>query len=192
MQDSSTVIGIVVAVVVVVVLVAWWSARRRSSRQLQARFGPEYQRTVERLGDRGKAEDELEKRRRRVEKFEIRPLGEEERRQFASRWQAVQAQFVDNPGAAVSAAHDLVTEVMRARGYPTESLEQRQADLSVEVPAVIDDYRAASEIAERNRRGAASTEDLRGAMVHYHALFQALLVAGQAGEQPPVRQRAAR
>lgn len=191
MQDTSTVIGIVVAVVVVVVLVAWWAARQRSRRLLQTRFGPEYQRTVERLGDRGKAEDELEQRRRRVEKLGIRPLGEEERRRFASRWQAVQAQFVDSPGAAVSAAHDLVTEAMRARGYPTESLEQRQADLSVEVPAVIDDYRAANEVAERNRRGAASTEDLRGAMVHYHTLFQALLVAGETSEQPPAR-RAAR
>jgi len=40
---------------------------------------------------------------------------------------------------------------------------------------VIENYRAAHDIALRHRRGEASTEDLRQAMVHYHTLFEDLL-----------------
>ncbi len=180
MQDASVQIAVLVVVIVAAVAVlAWWLARRRTSRQLRERFGPEYQRAVEQLGDQRKAENELAKRQKRVEKLELRTLPAEERRRFAGLWQTIQSVFVDNPGAAVTEAHRLVTEVMRARGYPTEDIAQRQADLSVEVPAVVDDYRAARDIAERHEHGKASTEDLRQAMVHYRALFHSLLAAGE-------------
>jgi len=57
--------------------------------------------------------------------------------------------------------------------------EQRAADISVDHPVVVDEYRAAHSIALRHDRGQASTEDLRKAMVHYRTLFQDLLA-----EQP--------
>ena len=64
---------------------------------------------------------------------------------------------------------------MEARGYPVGDFEQRTADISVEHPQVVEHYRAAHQIALRNERGEASTEDLRQALVHYRALFQDLL-----------------
>jgi FtsZ-interacting cell division protein ZipA len=191
MQDTSTQIIIVVLVAAVVALLAWWLWKRRTREELQKQFGPEYQRTVDKLGDRGKAEDDLEKRRERVKKLEIRPLSEEERRRFAGEWQRVQARFVDDPGGAIADAHSLVTEVMKSRGYPIADIPQREADLSVAVPAVVDRYRQAREIAERNKRGQASTEDLRNAMVHYRSLFEALLEAGDVEEQPRQARRQA-
>lgn len=170
-------------------LLVWWLWKRRTREELQKQFGPEYQRTVDKLGDRRKAEDDLEKRRERVKKLEIRPLSEEERRRFASEWQKAQARFVDDPGGAIADAHSLVTEVMKVRGYPIADVPQREADLSVAVPAVVDRYRQAREIAERNKRGQASTEDLRNAMVHYRSLFEALLEPPGDVEEPPRQAR---
>jgi hypothetical protein len=72
-------------------------------------------------------------------------------------------------------ADSLVTDVMQARGYPIGEFDQRAADLSVDYPKIVDNYRAAHEIAMRHSEGKASTEDLRQAMVHYRALFQELL-----------------
>ncbi|MBV8199115.1 MAG: hypothetical protein JOZ15_00690 [Acidobacteria bacterium] len=185
MQDPSTqIVILVVLAAAVVAVLGWWLWKLRTRRDLQKHFGPEYQRTVERLGDRGKAEDDLEKRRQRVKKLEIRPLSEDERKRFTSEWQQVQAHFVDDPGGAITEAHALVTQAMTARGYPVTDNPQREADLSVAVPAVVDRYRQAREIADRNKRGQASTEDLRNAMIHYRSLFEALLAAGEP-EEPP-------
>jgi FtsZ-interacting cell division protein ZipA len=193
MQDSSTLIIILVLAAAVVAVLAWWLWKRRTRQELQKEFGPEYQHTVEKLGDRGKAEDDLEKRRQRVKKLEIRPLSEAERSRFSGNWQRVQARFVDDPGGAITDAHALVTEVMKTRGYPVADIPQREADLSVAVPAVVDRYRQAREIAERHKRGEASTEELRNAMVHYRSLFEALLAPGEEKEkeeeQQPVRRQ---
>ena len=52
---------------------------------------------------------------------------------------------------------------------------QRAADVSVDHPHVVQNYRVAHDIAVRQQRGDASTEDLRVAMVHYRALFDDLL-----------------
>ena len=65
---------------------------------------------------------------------------------------------------------------MRDRGYPDAELEQRQRDLSVHYPQLIEPYREASEIAAKNpRTSPASTEDLRRATICYRSLFNALL-----------------
>ena len=87
----------------------------------------------------------------------------------------MQARFVDDPRGAVTVADNLVTDVMQARGYPIGEFEQRAADLSVDYPVIVDNYRAAHDIALRHNAGDASTEDLRQAMVHYRLLFQELL-----------------
>jgi len=82
---------------------------------------------------------------------------------------------VDDPCSAVENAGRLVGEVMRARGYPVGEFELRAADLSVDHSRAIENYRIAHEIAVRDSRGGASTEDLRRAMVAYRALFEDLL-----------------
>jgi hypothetical protein len=117
----------------------------------------------------------LLQRKERVEKFTIRELGTAERERFVTEWRTVQARFVDDPQGSVSAADTLVTRVMEARGYPMSNFEQRAADISVDHPQVVDNYRATHEIALRHRRGEATTEDLRKAIVYYRTLFDELL-----------------
>jgi len=169
------VIAVVVIAVIVVAVMALMASRKRRSRQLRERFGPEYDRVVRQEGDPRKAEGVLEFRQKRREKFHIRPLAAADRSSFAVRWNEVQARFVDDPRGAVTVADSLVTEVMQLRGYPIGEFEQRAADLSVDYPLIVDNYRAAHDIALRHSAGKASTEDLRQAMVHYRALFQELL-----------------
>jgi hypothetical protein len=64
---------------------------------------------------------------------------------------------------------------MSTRGYPVADFEQRSADLSVDHPVVVQNYRSAHDIAERHARGEAGTEDLRNAMIHYRSLFEELV-----------------
>jgi hypothetical protein len=177
---------IAIAVIVVAALTAAaiiWSRRRRSER-LRDRFGAEYDRTVEAKGGRGKAEADLANREKRVEKLNIRPLDAAERRAFISRWEDVQARFVDDPPRAVAFADALLGEVMSARGYPVSDFEQRAGDVSVDHPSVVEHYRRAHDIALRHEHGQASTEDLRQAMIDYRALFDQLVGA----EAPSARQ----
>jgi hypothetical protein len=170
------IVGIVVAVIVVgaVVLGVMTALRRR---RLQQRFGPEYDRLVGERDSRREAEAELTERERRVQGLDIQPLTDVARASYAGRWTSIQEQFVDAPADAVSGAQFLVADVMTERGYPAEQHDQDQvlADLSVEHSDTLDRYRAAEEISGKAAAGTASTEDLRQAMVHYHALFADLI-----------------
>lgn len=154
---------------------AWFFTQRQKSQRLRERFGPEYQRSVEEHGDPRRAEKELERRQERIAHLEIRPLPPEDRTRFADQWRSIQGLFVDDPKRAIAEADGLVTEVMRARGYPVADFEQRAADISVDHPQVVEHYRAADAIARSSDRGEATTEDLRQAMVHYRVLFEDLL-----------------
>jgi hypothetical protein len=170
--------GLLVAILVVIVLLAllaFFAGRQRRSRRLQDRFGPEYDRTVSEAGDRRAAEADLVERTERREQFDIVPLEPEARARYVEAWRHTQAQFVDEPAEATREADRLITSVMRDRGYPVDDFEQRAADLSVDHPQVVDDYRAAHAIAAANDRSEASTEDLRQALVHYRSLFEDLL-----------------
>lgn len=171
--------GMIVVLVLVALLagvaIAWFLLRRRRSTHLRESFGPEYERTVEEKGGRGKAESELEHRRERVEQLQIRALPPGEADRFAAEWQDVQKRFVDEPSRAVADADRLVTEVMQRRGYPMADFEQRAADLSVDHPRVVENYRAGHQLAVQSRDDGAGTENLRQAMVHYRALFEDLL-----------------
>ena len=170
---------LVVALIVVIGVAVWLYTQKKKTEQLRGSFGPEYERAVRETGDRREAEAELEERRERVEKLKIRSLEPREREQFAERWRSAQAQFVDDPAGAITEADRLVGEVMRVRGYPVGDFEQRAADVSVDHPTVVEHYRAAHAIAQRNENGSAETEDLRQAMIHYRALFEDLLEAGE-------------
>jgi len=173
---SIAAIVIIVAAVAIVGAAAWYVAlQRRHTDDLRTRYGSEYTRTVSELGSQRRAEHELERRQERVEALDIHPLAVEQRTRFAQEWRNVQSLFVDDPGGAITRADSLVEEVMKVRGYPVSDFDQRAADLSVHHAHVIENYRAARDIATRHRRGAASTEELRRAMVHYRELFEDLL-----------------
>ena len=187
MDQNRMIVLIVVLVIAVVVIaaLAFVTSRRRRSQQLRERFGPEYDHVLRQEGDSRKAEGVLEFRRKRRDKFHIRALPAADRSSFTVRWNEVQARFVDDPRGAVTVADSLVTDVMQARGYPIGEFEQRAADLSVDYPLIIENYRAAHDIAMRHSEGKASTEDLRQAMVHYRLLFQELL------EEPKAKRKGA-
>ncbi len=174
-MPESTYIIIAVLAVALVLVVAFALWRSRRSRRLRDQFGPEYDRTLEDAGKRSAAERELERRRHRVEKLSLRDLDPEERRDFGRRWRGLQVDFVDRPAEAVEAADKLISAVMVARGYPGGNFDQRVADASVEHAQLVPDYRLARQIAERSRRGEASTEELRQAVVCYRNLFQEML-----------------
>jgi hypothetical protein len=194
-MSSGTLVIIVILIIVVAAAIAGiaYTTRRR---RLQQRFGPEYDRMVEEKGSRSKAEAELANRQRRVAGLDIRPLDPAARARYSQDWAVVQERFVDAPQDAVLAAQRLVMTVMKERGYPTEGGDQVLADLSVDHANVLDHYRAAYDISQRAADNAASTEDLRQAMIHYRALFQDLLgetsatttttTAGLPGDEPAV------
>ena len=178
---NTTTIVILAAVVAVVLLalgffVLLW---RRRSRRLREQFGPEYRHAVRQYGDAREAEAELADREKRVRKLDIRPLTHEERTRFAELWRKTQARFVDEPSKAVGEADGLVKDVMQTRGYPVEDFDQRAADVSVDHPTVVSNYRAGREIAARNKSGKATTEDLRQAMMQYRSLFEELVDLAQ-------------
>jgi hypothetical protein len=168
-------IVVAIAVVVLIGLGAYFAVGQGRTRSLRGRFGPEYDRTVEATGDQRGAERELSARQDRRRQFDIRELEPAARAQYAEQWQVVQARFVDEPPQALRDADGMVTEIMSKRGYPMEDFEQMAADVSVDHPREVEDYRAAHTISEAAARDEASTEDMRLGIQHYRSLFVSLL-----------------
>ena len=161
---------VAIAAGIVVALIVWQALKAQRSRGLKQRFGPEYDRTVERSGSRGDAEAELEARKQRRDQLDIQPLSAAARERYRAEWRRVQARFVDDPSGAVQQSDTLIQSVMRERGYPVEDFDQRAADVSVDHPHVVENYRSGRRLA-----GSGDTEDERQAMVHYRALFDELV-----------------
>jgi hypothetical protein len=175
---STTELTLIIALAVIVIagIAAFLFLRKRRTEKLRARFGDaEYARSVQEGGNRRHAEAGLEKRTERVEAFHVRPLTPGDHARFVESWRKVQARFVDGPAGAVTEADQLLGDVMSTRGYPVSDFEQRAADISVDHPLVLNNYRTAHEIALRQALGQANTEDLRQAMVHYRTLFEELV-----------------
>jgi hypothetical protein len=170
------VLAIVAVLVVAGIVYAATNTRRR--RELKQDFGQEYDRTVSEAPSRRQAEADLRERRDRHDEYELTALSTEARSRYRRDWDAAQARFVDDPDGAIADADRLIIAVMRDRGYPAESVDQRTEDLSVEHGATIDRYRTAHEISRRSASGEASTEEQRQAFVHYRALFEELVEAG--------------
>ena len=192
MLDTQT--WIIIAAVVVlggIAVGAWSFYQKKQSHKLQARFGPEYGRTVNELGSRTKGESELKAREKRVERLAILPLAPSEAARFTEAWQALQSRFVDNPKGVVVQAEQLVRELMEKRGYPMGDFERRAGDISVDHPDVVANYRAAQAIAVRESRGSADTEELRKAVVHYRALFDDLLEVREPKQEIAAEKRVA-
>lgn len=175
---NPTLIALTAAVILAVAVLAWLYVQRRrktTTANLRQRFGPEYERAVGEHGSERQAEAQLAARETRVDRLKIRDLDPAKRKEFSGQWQALQSRFVDGPTAAVTEADALLSTVMQARGYPVADFNQRAADISVDHPRVVANYRSAHEIAVRLEKGEASTEDLRTAMIHYRSLFEELV-----------------
>jgi hypothetical protein len=168
---------LIVVLILIIAVLAWLYLRKRRSTtaDLRQKFGSEYDRAVLTHGSERKAEAKLTDREKRIEELNIRELDSMEHERYAKQWQAVQSRFVDSPKGAVAEADDLVSSVMKARGYPVSDFDQRAADIFVHHPRVVENYRSAHEIALRVGNNAATTEDLRTAMIHYHSLFEELV-----------------
>ncbi|MFI6491817.1 hypothetical protein [Streptomyces sp. NPDC050564] len=177
-MSTGTLLAIIIPIVVVIALAAVAAALFVRRRKLRERFGPEYERTVEDADSRMAGERELRAREKRHDSLDIKPLDSSVRDRYARDWTSVQEDFVDHPEGAVHDADRLVTSLMDERGYPTQHFEQQLKDLSVEHGRTLEHYRAAHEVDELSVRHQATTEQLRGAMVHYRALFEELLSNG--------------
>jgi hypothetical protein len=175
---STTELVLIVALVAVTAagIAAFLLQRKRRTERLRSQFGgAEYARAVEKGGNRRNAEAGLKERTQRVEGLQVRPLAAGDRARFVESWRGVQARFVDGPAGAVAEADLLLGDVMSTRGYPVSDFEQRAADISVDHPLVLENYRTAHAISLRQTQGQANTEDLRQAMVHYRTLFEELV-----------------
>jgi hypothetical protein len=166
---------VLIMVIMGVILGLIFAARSKRSEQFHGQFGAEYDRTVKTLGNEKKAQTELNERQRHVEALNIRPLSVIERERYLADWTSVQSKFVDEPGQAIINADGLIMEVMQIRNYPISDFEQRAADVSISYPSLVRHYRAAREIAVRNEKHEADTEELRQAMIYYRSLFEELL-----------------
>jgi len=173
------IVAIIAAAIIGYVLYA--ANQKKRTGELKGRFGSEYDRTVAASGGRKQAEADLAARQKRVEKLNIKPLGETQRQDYVERWRIIQVRFVDDPTTSVRDADALVGNVMTARGYPMAAWDQRAADVSVDHPQVVANYRAARDTSKAMEAGKATTEQMRQAMVHYRTLFEDLLAPQAVG-----------
>ncbi len=189
MDPKLITLAAVVIVIIAVLVLLYVRKRRHTTADLRKKFGPEYDRAVLVHGTGRKAEAKLEDREKRVEKLNIRDLDPIEHERFSKRWESVQSRFVDSPKGAVTEADDLVSSLMKARGYPISDFDQRAADISVDHPRVVENYRSAHEIALRVAKvgkDEATTEELRTAMIHYRSLFDELMQLSASVERKEV------
>ena len=181
---------LIAAVAVLLIAAIVMSIRKKQrTKQLQSQFGPEYDRTIDSADNKRKAESELAARQERREQLDIRPLSSAARERYTTQWQTVQAQFVDNPSGAVASADTLIQSVMADRGYPVDDFDSRAADVSVDHPQVVENYREGHRLAEQCANGNGSTEELRQAMRHYRALFDELVEPDGDADAPTTRER---
>ncbi|WP_031487849.1 hypothetical protein [Streptomyces bicolor] len=177
-MSTGTLLAIILPIVLVVAVAAVAASLLMRRRKLQERFGPEYERTMQDADSRMAGERELLDREKRHDSLDIKPLDSRARDRYTREWTSVQEEFVDRPEDAVHDADRLVTTLMHERGYPTQDFEQQLRDLSVEHSRTLEHYRAAHDVDALSSRHEATTEQLRGAMVHYRALFDELLSDG--------------
>jgi len=177
-MDNASVMTAVLGVVVVLViggLLAVAFSRRQRTKQLQERFGPEYERVVSEVSDKSEAEKELHSRLEHVKALDIRPLSGEQRTQFVNEWRTTQAKFVDEPLAALREAESLIRRVMEAKGYPVQDFDREAADISVDYPDLVPHYQSLHAIALRRNTSDINTEEMRQAIVDCRSLFEKLV-----------------
>lgn len=189
MSNTTVIILAVIVAFIIGALLGTVFSRRQRTKRLQEKFGSEYERTVRELGDSRQAESELQARLDHVKTLDIRPLSAEEVDHFTNEWRATQAEFVDEPLTALQKADRIIREVMKAKGYPVEDFEQRAADISVDYPDLVVDYRGLHLISVKGDDEEVSTEEMRQAMVHGRALFENLVKIEQTVEDADEKEK---
>jgi len=165
--SGGAIIAIVVVLVVLAVVAVLVSRMARRSAE-RRNLGAEYTRLVDEVGTR-KANEEYDKRRRRVERLGIKPLSPEQRTLFSSQWVAAQETFISDPAQSVRTAAALITAVAAERGYDVAEPDQLLVDLSVHYGNPLDGYRSA--LAVTDGTGDVPTEQLRQEMLDCRAMF---------------------
>lgn len=181
---------IILVIAGIIVLVAaglglWYYLR---SQALRRRFGPEFERLASEKDSTAGAERELRERERRHAELTLKDLTPESREWYAEQWRQLQSRFIESPEGSVGQADELITRLVKERGYPVGEFDQQADLLSVEHSKTIGDYRTAHDIAVRHANGEVDTEELRQAVVHYRELMTDLI-----GQDPvPARGRRSR
>jgi len=176
MDTKYIIIAVVVILVILGVILGAIFSRRQRSKRYSDKYGSDYAHTVKTMGNEKKAQTEMDDRQKHVEALNIRSLSLSERERYLAEWKAVQTKFIDQPGPATVEADHLIMEVMRIRNYPVSDFEQRAADISINYPELVSNYRLARAIAIKNEHHQADTEELRQALVYYRSLFDELLI----------------
>jgi hypothetical protein len=172
-MDTGVIVAIVVIAALVIIAGLWYlNSQKTRSEQLRRDFGPEYDRALESSDSRKNAERELEERRKRVEGLKLRDLSADDQKRYAEEWRGIEARFIDNPAGTLDEADRTARKVMVDIGYPMSDADQQAADLSVHHAGVVEHYRVAHVVMQKND---ASTEDIRQAMVHYRSVMNELL-----------------
>jgi hypothetical protein len=162
-------------VIVVVALMAYMLKHTSSMTGARPMFGPDHMRTLLARKSDGKPEVKLAYPEKRLEKLKIRELNATQHERFSKQWKSAESRFTDSPKRAVMEADDLVGALMKARGYPLSDFDQRAAEISVDHPRIVENYRSAHETALRAGKDDATTEELRIAVIHYRSLFEELV-----------------
>ena len=189
LDNPMTVILLLVVGLILGALIGAMFNRVQRSKKLQEKFGPEYTHTVDEIGDKREAERNLVERLKHVDELDIRPLTGKEMDRFSEDWRLTQAEFVDEPLSAIQKADRLIREVMKTRGYPVEDFEQRVADISVNYPELVTNYRGLHTLALKGTKEKVSTEEMRKAMVHGRALFESLVRQNERMEEEVEKER---
>jgi len=153
--------------------IAFIRIRTRRS-HLKDRFGLEYQRAVADQGV-GSAESRLSAIESEREELNLRDLPAVTRDRYLDEWRQAETRFVSDPRDATRAAERLVIRALQERGYPEEEDDQKLVSLvSVDHPDVAERFRHGHEMLE-GVDGAASTENLRKAMLDFRAVLEDVL-----------------
>jgi hypothetical protein len=145
---------------------------RRS--HLKDRFGLEYQRAVADQGI-GSAESRLSAIESEREELHLRDLPAVTRERYLDEWRQAETRFVSDPRDAARAAERLVIRALQERGYPEDEDDQKLVSLvSADHPDVAERFRHGHEMLE-GVDGAASTENLRKAMLDFRAVLEDVL-----------------
>lgn len=191
-MSTGATLGIVIAALVVIALLAALVLRNGAMGsmgegvRLKRRFGPEYERTLERHdGDEKATRQELAERVRQYGGIEHRPLVAQARERYGNGWTAIQAKFVDEPAQAVTEANGLIGELAAERGFPGAEAPDHFDALSVHHPHHVHGYRQAHALTGSGSQAKQSTEELRKALLAARGLFDDLLREEGRGEPEP-------
>lgn len=186
MRAAAIVVAILI-ILLVLALVVLAARRNRRRSALRDRFGPEYDIAVHRGKDRRAVEQRLQDLAAQREGLQIRDVGREEYDRFAAQWADVQSRFVDDPGQAVADADGLVNAILRSRGYPVDSFDDRVALVATDHQDLVERYRAAHDaFVDHLGSGAGDTDRLRHAFLDYREVFDRLNRPAEPSRGEPV------